>query len=153
MINFGLIYGMSAFGLARNLGIERSAATTYIERYFARYPGVKRYMDETRASAKRRATSRRCSAGASTCPRSTARNGPRRAGAERAGDQRADAGHGGRPDQAGDDHGAGRARRASGARTQMIMQVHDELVFEVPEAELDWAQDRDAAPHGRRGAS
>src|SRR5664280_1434059 len=51
VINFGLIYGMSAFGLASNLGIERSAATAYIERYFARYPGVKRYMDETRASA------------------------------------------------------------------------------------------------------
>ncbi|MEO8921757.1 MAG: DNA polymerase I, partial [Caldimonas sp.] len=51
VINFGLIYGMSAFGLASNLGIERSAATSYIERYFARYPGVKRYMDETRASA------------------------------------------------------------------------------------------------------
>ena len=51
VINFGLIYGMSAFGLAANLGIERSAATAYIERYFARYPGVKRYMDETRASA------------------------------------------------------------------------------------------------------
>ena len=51
VINFGLIYGMSAFGLAQNLGIERSAATAYIERYFARYPGVKRYMDETRAGA------------------------------------------------------------------------------------------------------
>ncbi|HEX6244886.1 MAG TPA: DNA polymerase, partial [Polyangiales bacterium] len=46
VINFGLIYGMSAFGLAANLGIERSAAIAYIERYFARYPGVKRYMDE-----------------------------------------------------------------------------------------------------------
>jgi len=51
VINFGLIYGMSAFGLAQNLGIERSAATAYIERYFARYPGVKRYMDETRAQS------------------------------------------------------------------------------------------------------
>ena len=52
-INFGLIYGMSAFGLARQLGIERGAAQKYVELYFARYPGVKRYMDETRARAKR----------------------------------------------------------------------------------------------------
>jgi DNA polymerase I len=52
-INFGLIYGMSAFGLARQLGIERGAAQSYVERYFARYPGVKRYMDETRERARR----------------------------------------------------------------------------------------------------
>ena len=52
-INFGLIYGMSAFGLARQLGIERGAAQSYVERYFARYPGVKYYMDSTRERAKR----------------------------------------------------------------------------------------------------
>ncbi len=52
VINFGLIYGMSAFGLARNLGIERGAAQQYVERYFQRYPGVKRFMDETRAQAR-----------------------------------------------------------------------------------------------------
>src|SRR2546430_16733822 len=52
VINFGLIYGMSPFGLARNLGIERSAAQQYVERYFRRYPGVKRFMDETRAQAR-----------------------------------------------------------------------------------------------------
>ncbi len=51
-INFGLIYGMSAFGLARQLGIERGAAQEYVDRYFERYPGVKRYMDETRARAR-----------------------------------------------------------------------------------------------------
>jgi len=51
-INFGLIYGMSPFGLARRLGIERSAAQRYVDRYFARYPGVKRYMDERRAQAR-----------------------------------------------------------------------------------------------------
>src|SRR6185369_11540174 len=51
-INFGLIYGMSAFGLARQLGLERGAAQAYIERYFARYPGVANYMESTRASAK-----------------------------------------------------------------------------------------------------
>jgi len=52
-INFGLIYGMSAFGLARQLGIARSAAAEYVERYFARYPGVRQYMDSTRERARR----------------------------------------------------------------------------------------------------
>src|SRR5690349_12564187 len=51
-INFGLIYGMSPFGLARNLGIARGSAQQYVDRYFARYPGVKAYMDNTRRSAK-----------------------------------------------------------------------------------------------------
>jgi len=51
-INFGLIYGMSPFGLARQLGIERSAAASYVERYFQRYPGVRRFMDETRKQAR-----------------------------------------------------------------------------------------------------
>ena len=53
-INFGLIYGMSAFGLARQLGIDRGAAQRYVERYFQRYPGVRRFMDETRAQARER---------------------------------------------------------------------------------------------------
>ena len=51
VINFGLIYGMSAFGLAQNLGIERRMASHYIEEYFARYPGVARYMQQTRSAA------------------------------------------------------------------------------------------------------
>ena len=54
MINFGLIYGMSAFGLAQNLGIERSAAQSYMEKYFARYPSVAAYMDRTRNEARER---------------------------------------------------------------------------------------------------
>ncbi len=53
-INFGLIYGMSPFGLARNLGIDRGAAQTYVERYFQRYPGVRRFMDDTRKQARER---------------------------------------------------------------------------------------------------
>ena len=52
VINFGLIYGMSPFGLARNLGIERSAAQQYVERYFQRYPGTRRFMDDTRVKAR-----------------------------------------------------------------------------------------------------
>ena len=75
VINFGLIYGMSPFGLARKLGIERGAAQQYVERYFQRYPGVKRFMDETRARRASAATSRRCSAGACTC-RTSARGNP-----------------------------------------------------------------------------
>src|SRR5205814_1732353 len=52
VINFGLIYGMSSFGVAQNLGIDRGTAQTYVDRYFARFPGAKRYMDETRKKAK-----------------------------------------------------------------------------------------------------
>ena len=51
VINFGLIYGMSAFGLAQQLGLDRKVAAAYVERYFQRFPGVRRYMDETRARA------------------------------------------------------------------------------------------------------
>ncbi len=89
-INFGLIYGMSAFGLARQLGLERGAAQTYIDRYFARYPGVARYMEEARASrpgsramsrppsaaacgSRKSAPARRCAARAPSAPRSTRR--------------------------------------------------------------------------------
>src|SRR5690606_2849984 len=52
VINFGLIYGMSPFGLAKQLGIDRREAQNYVDRYFARYPGVRRFMDETRAQAR-----------------------------------------------------------------------------------------------------
>jgi DNA polymerase-1 len=85
VINFGLIYGMSAFGLARNLGIDNTAAKNYIQRYFERYPGVKQYMDEhapERPNA--RAMWRPCLAGACTC-RASIRQGPAQlAGLERA---------------------------------------------------------------------
>ena len=138
-INFGLIYGMSAFGLAANLGIERSAAIAYIERYFARYPNVKRYMDETRASAKANGYVQTLFGRRIYLPEINSPNGPRKSGAER---------------QAINAPMQGTAadliklamiavqkvldeeRRA----TRMIMQVHDELVFEVPEAELEWAK-------------
>ena len=142
VINFGLIYGMSAFGLAQNLGIERSAATAYIERYFARYPGVKRYMDETRAQAIERGWVETLFGRRVHLPE-IKKPGPRRSAAER---QAINA-----PMQgtAADlvklamiavQEQIDREQRA----TRMIMQVHDELVFEVPAAELDWA--REALP-------
>ncbi|MEO7710119.1 MAG: DNA polymerase I, partial [Caldimonas sp.] len=142
VINFGLIYGMSAFGLAANLGIERSAATAYIERYFARYPGVKRYMDETRASAIERGYVETLFGRRVHLPE-IRKPGPRKSAAER---QAINA-----PMQgtAADliklamiavQETLDREQRA----TRMIMQVHDELVFEVPEGELPWA--REAVP-------
>ena len=130
-MNFGLIYGMSAFGLAAQLGIPRGTAQEYIDLYFARYPGVKRYMEETRAQAReRRATSRRCSAGGSIYPTSTRATSSSQQAAERAAINAPMQG------TAADiikramisvDAWCGRAER--GAR--LIMQVHDELVLEV----------------------
>ena len=139
VINFGLIYGMSAFGLAQNLGIERSAATAYIERYFARYPGVKRYMDETRAGAIEKGYVETLFGRRVHLPE-IRKPGPRRSAAER---QAINA-----PMQgtAADliklamiavQEALDREARA----TRMIMQVHDELVFEVPEAEIEWAKE------------
>jgi DNA polymerase-1 len=138
-INFGLIYGMSAFGLAANLGIERSAATLYIERYFQRYPAVKRYMDETRASAADKGYVETHFGRRIVLPEIRGGSGPRRAAAER---QAINA-----PMQgtAADliklamiavQEAIDRDRLA----TKMVMQVHDELVFEVPDAELEWAR-------------
>ena len=149
MINFGLIYGMSAFGLAANLGIERSAATAYIERYFARYPGVKRYMDETRAPA-RRARLRR---DAVRPPRPPARDQASPARAAAAAERQAI----NAPMQgtAADliklamiavQEAIDREARA----TRMIMQVHDELVFEVPDGRARLGARGGAAHHGRR---
>ncbi len=84
VINFGLIYGMSSFGLARNLGIETKAAAAYIDRYFQRYPGVKRYMDETRAQAKAQGYVETVFGRRLYLPEINSPNGPRRSGAERA---------------------------------------------------------------------
>ena len=139
VINFGLIYGMSSFGLARNLGIETKAAASYIERYFARYPGVKNYMDETRLSAKAVGYVETVFGRRLYLPEINSPNGPRRGGAER---QAINA-----PMQgtAADLIKLSmvevqRVLDAEQRGTRMIMQVHDELVFEVPEAEADWVR-------------
>ena len=84
VINFGLIYGMGAFGLASNLGIEQKAAKDYIDRYFQRFAGVRRYMDETRQQAKSRGYVETVMGRRLYLPEINSPNGPRRAGAERA---------------------------------------------------------------------
>lgn len=139
-INFGLIYGMSAFGLAASLGIERSAAIAYIERYFARYPGVKRYMDETKASAKARGYIETVFGRRLWLPEINSPNGPRKSAAER---QAINA-----PMQGTAADLIKLAMLAVQKRlddekraTKMVMQVHDELVFEVPDAEVEWARE------------
>ncbi|HEX6363815.1 MAG TPA: DNA polymerase, partial [Albitalea sp.] len=139
-INFGLIYGMSAFGLAANLGIERSAAIQYIDRYFARYPSVKRYMDETKAFARSHGYVETVFRRRLWLPEINSPNGPRKSGAER---QAINAPMQGTAadiiklamlavQQAVDD---------AGRRLKMVLQVHDELVFEVPEDEVAWARE------------
>jgi DNA polymerase-1 len=139
VINFGLIYGMSAFGLAQNLGIERSAASAYIERYFTRYPGVKRYMDDTRAQAKEQGYVETVFGRRLWLPEINSPNGPSRAGAERAAINAPMQGTA--ADLIKLAMVAVQDRLdAENKGTLMIMQVHDELVFEVPEAELDWVK-------------
>jgi len=139
VINFGLIYGMSSFGLARNLGIETKAAASYIERYFARYPGVKAYMDETKARAKETGYVETVFGRRLYLPEIRSPNGPRRGGAERAAINAPMQG------TAADLIKLSMVKvqerlDAEGRGTKMIMQVHDELVFEVPEAEVEWVR-------------
>ncbi|CAE6785044.1 DNA polymerase I [Paraburkholderia domus] len=135
VINFGLIYGMSAFGLAANLGITRDAAKLYIDRYFARYPGVARYMDETRLSAKAKGYVETAFGRRLWLPEINGGNGPRRQAAERAAINAPMQG------TAADliklsMIAVQKWIEESKIGTRMIMQVHDELILEVPDAEL-----------------
>jgi len=139
VINFGLIYGMSSFGLAKNLGIETKAAAAYIDRYFQRYPGVKQYMDDTKASAKTKGYVETVFGRRLYLPEINSPNGPRRSGAERAAINAPMQGT-----------AADLIKKAMVQVQQvldaqkpgvlMIMQVHDELVFELPESEVDWVR-------------
>ncbi len=136
VINFGLIYGMSAFGLAQNLNIERGAAQSYIERYFARYPGVRDYMDKTRAIAKQQGYVETYFGRRLWVPEINSPNGMRRAGAERAAINAPMQG------TAADliklaMIGVQNWLAAEKLQTKLIMQVHDELVLEVPDIELE----------------
>ena len=136
VINFGLIYGMSAFGLASQLNIERSAAQAYMDRYFTRYPGVADYMERTRDSAKRQGYVETVFGRRLWLPEINAGNGPRRQAAERAAINAPMQGT-----------AADLIKLAMIAvqrwlvehnmKSLLVMQVHDELVLEVPREELE----------------
>ncbi|MEX3526486.1 MAG: DNA polymerase I [Burkholderia sp.] len=135
VINFGLIYGMSAFGLASNLGITRDAAKLYIDRYFARYPGVANYMETTRAVAKDKGYVETVFGRRLWLPEINGGNGPRRQAAERAAINAPMQGTAAdliKLSMIAVDDWLERDK----LRSRMIMQVHDELVLEVPEDEL-----------------
>ncbi|KAF0812501.1 DNA polymerase I [Andreprevotia sp. IGB-42] len=135
-INFGLIYGMSAFGLAAQLEIERSAAKTFIDRYFAQFPGVAAYMERTRAQARDQGYVETVFGRRLWLPEIKSSNAGRRAGAERAAINAPMQGT-----------AADLIKRAmlrvdnwlsqGNLQSRLVLQVHDELVLEVPEAELD----------------
>jgi DNA polymerase-1 len=134
-VNFGLIYGMSAFGLAAQLNVERTVAQAYIDRYFARYPGVLDYMNRTREQAKTDGYVETLFGRRLYLPEIRAA-GPRRQGAERAAINA--------PMQGTAADLIKLAMIAvqawldgAGLKSRLIMQVHDELVLEVPAAELD----------------
>jgi len=135
-INFGLIYGMSAFGLARQIGITRSVAQAYVDLYFARYPGVKTYMDTIREMAREKGYVETLFGRRLYLPEISSRNVQRRQYAERTAINAPMQGT-----------AADIIKRAmidvdtwldlSGLDARMIMQVHDELVFEVAEECVD----------------
>jgi len=135
-INFGLIYGMSAFGLARQLGIERHAAQEYIDLYFDRYPGVKQYMDDTRRLAREKGYVETVFGRRLYLPEIDSRNGQRRQYAERTAINAPMQG------TAADIIKYAMIAvdawlRESKIPARMIMQVHDELVFEVADEALE----------------
>lgn len=137
VINFGLIYGMSSFGLAKNLGIETKAAAAYIDKYFQRYPGVKRYMDETVALAHAQGYVETVFGRRLYLPEINGGSGPRKKAAERAAINA--------PMQGTAADLIKKAMVAVQAKLDaekpgimVIMQVHDELVFELPASEADW---------------
>ncbi len=135
-INFGLIYGMSAFGLAKQIGVDRREAQAYVDRYFAHYPGVKQYMDNTREQARKQEYVETLFGRRLFLPDINARNAANRQYAERTAINA--------PMQGTAADIIKKAMiavdtwlRESNLQTRMIMQVHDELVFEVPKDEID----------------
>jgi DNA polymerase-1 len=145
VINFGLIYGMSAFGLARQLGLERGAAQSYIDRYFARYPGVANYMESTRLQARERGYVETVFGRRLWLPEIKSAAPAKRQAAERAAINAPMQGTAADIiklamiavqrwlDAPKETPSGGEARM----RTLLILQVHDELVLEVPEDELE----------------
>jgi len=141
VINFGLIYGMSAFGLAQNLGLERATAQAYIEAYFARYPGVKRFMDETRAKAKRDKFVETVFGRRLYLPDINSGAPARRSGAERAAINAPMQGTAADLIKMAMVSVQGWIEKQK-LETKLIMQVHDELVLEVPGAELEKVKEK-----------
>lgn len=134
-INFGLIYGMGEFGLANNLGITRSAAKSYIDRYFTRYPGVAEYMENTREQARAKGYVETIFGRRIGLPELGGAKGPRRAAAERAAINAPVQG------SAADLIKMAMVAiqawlEAEAMQSLMVMQVHDELVFDAPQAEV-----------------
>jgi DNA polymerase-1 len=143
-INFGLIYGMSAFGLAQQLGIDRGAAQRYVDQYFERYPGVRAYMDATRQQARERGYVETVFGRRLYLPDIRAGNAQRRQYAERTAINAPMQG------TAADLIKLAMIRidrwlRDNGEPARMILQVHDELVFELPQDRADALRDEVAA--------
>ncbi len=136
-INFGIIYGISAFGLANQLSIPQDEAGAYIQTYFERFPGIRAYMDERRAEIREHGfVTRRCSAARSTFPTSAPATSPT---ASSPSGRRST-----RPIQGTAADVIRRAMirmpaalKAAGLTARMLLQVHDELIFEAPEAEAE----------------
>ncbi|MGH8675630.1 MAG: DNA polymerase I, partial [Burkholderiales bacterium] len=139
-INFGLIYGMSSFGLAQGLGIERVTAQAYIDSYFARYPLVKRYMDQTRERARREGYVETVFGRRLWLPEMKSGSPGRRQAAERAAINAPMQGTAADLIKLAMISVQGWLEEEN-LRTKLIMQVHDELVLEVPEEELEKASD------------
>ncbi|MDP1864321.1 MAG: DNA polymerase I [Thiobacillus sp.] len=136
VINFGLIYGMSAFGLAGQLNLDRSAAQAYIDRYFARYPGVADYMQRTRETARQQGYVETVFGRRLYLPEINAKNPQRRQGAERAAINAPMQGTAADLIKLAMIAVQGWLDREKLA-SRLLLQVHDELILEVPEKELD----------------
>lgn len=136
MVNFGIIYGISAFGLSQRLRVSRKEATSLIEAYFKLYPGVKRYMDEAVQSAREKGYAETILGRRRTLKDINSRNATIRQAAER------DAMNTPIQGSAADLIKLAMVRvdaaiKAAGLKAQMVLQIHDELVFDVPLAEVD----------------
>jgi len=139
-VNFGLIYGMSAFGLAKQLDVSRTEAAEYVKKYFQRYPGVKHYMEDTREKAKEDGFVETVFGRRLYLPNINARNGMLRQHAERTAINAPMQGTAAdiiKLSMIAVSDWLREATLTGETKTKMIMQVHDELVFEVPENELE----------------
>ena len=138
MVNYGIAYGLSAFGLADRLNIEREEAATYIERYFERFPAVKAFIDETIAAAEQRGSVTTLMGRRRNIPELRSGNRQRRLLGERLAVNTVIQG------TAADIIKVAmvnchRAVAEAGLETELVLQIHDELLFEGPEGEMERA--------------